>query len=274
MTLQGPSAATPTLPAPGRDPAAPGPLPSPASRQAGLRIWILEDDPKLCDLLAGRFGALGWRSVAFGDHRALEQALQQASPDLLVLDEMLPGRSGTEVLAGLRQWGHAFPVLMLSAMRAPGDRIAGLEAGADDYMGKPFEFRELQLRIERLMATHASRSGFHPAPRGSFQIGSLLFHAERAELVDSTGAVCRISRGDAALLQALCSRPGEVIGRQALALASGSLVDPSQSRTIDVRLGRLRRLLNGLLPEAGEVIEACRGQGYRIRVPIVVVHTP
>jgi len=274
MTLQGPSAATPTLPAPDLDPAAPGPLLFPVSSKANRRIWILEDDPRLCELLAGRFGDLGWRSVAFGDHRALEQALQQASPDLLVLDEMLPGRSGTEVLVGLRQWGHAFPVLMLSAMRAPGDRIAGLEAGADDYMGKPFEFRELQLRIERLLATHASRSGFPPAPCGSFQIDSLLFHAERFELVDPTGAVCRISRGDAALLQALCRRPGEVIGRQALARASGSLVDPSQSRTIDVRLGRLRRLLNGLLPEAGEVIEACRGQGYRIRVPIVGINTP
>jgi len=249
-------------------------LSSRVSGQAGRRIWILEDDPRLCDLLVGRFGGLGWRSMAFGDHRSLEQALQQASPDLLVLDEMLPGRNGTEVLAGLRQRGHAFPVLMLSAMRSPGDRIAGLEAGADDYMGKPFEFRELQLRIERLMATHASQSGFPQAPLGSFQIDSLVFDAERAELVDPSGAVCRISRGDAALLQALCRRPGEVIGRQALAQATGSLVDPSQSRTIDVRLGRLRRLLNGLLPEAGEVIEACRGQGYRIQVPIVDVHTP
>ncbi len=239
-----------------------GPTPS------ATTIWILEDDAALCALLSQRFEALGLSLRVFPEPRGLERALAWDRPDLLVLDGMLPGRSGTELLAGLRQQGHRFPVLMLSALRSAGDRIAGLEAGADDYMGKPFEFRELQLRIERLLSLSIEPVAFPPPPHDTFLIGSLRFEAAQAELRTPEGSVSRISRGDAALLQALCRRPGEVVGRQSLARVSGSLVDPSLSRSIDVRLGRLRRLLCTLLPEAGEVIETCRGEGYRLLLPV------
>lgn len=239
-----------------------GPTPS------ATTIWILEDDAALCALLSQRFEALGLSLRVFPEPRGLERALAWDRPDLLVLDGMLPGRSGTEVLAGLRQQGHRFPVLMLSALRSAGDRIAGLEAGADDYMGKPFEFRELQLRIERLLSLSIEPVAYPPPPHDTFLIGSLRFEAAQAELRTPEGSVSRISRGDAALLQALCRRPGEVVGRQCLARVSGSLVDPSLSRSIDVRLGRLRRLLCTLLPEAGEVIETCRGEGYRLLLPV------
>jgi DNA-binding response OmpR family regulator len=229
---------------------------------------LLEDDEILCALLSQRLEELGLALRSFHEPRALEWALARDRPDLLLLDVMLPGRSGTEVLAGLRQQGHRFPVLMLSALRSAGDRIAGLEAGADDYMGKPFEFRELQLRIERLLSLSTGPLAFPPPPHDTFLIGSLRFEASLAELRTPEGSVSRISRGDAALLQALCRRPGEVVGRQSLARVSGSLVDPSLSRSIDVRLGRLRRLLCTLLPEAGEVIETRRGEGYRLLLPV------
>ncbi|MFN9911333.1 MAG: response regulator, partial [Pirellulaceae bacterium] len=81
----------------------------------------------------------------------MERALLVCTPDLLLLDQMLPLKSGLDVLGGLRRQGHRFPILMLSALNAATDRIAGLELGADDYLGKPFVFRELQLRIERLL---------------------------------------------------------------------------------------------------------------------------
>lgn len=227
-------------------------------------IWILDDDGRLCELLCDRLGACGWRPWAFQEPRLLDQALVEEQPDLLVLDEMLPGRRGTDLLAGLRQGGHAFPVLMLSAMRSPLDRIAGLEAGADDYLGKPFEFRELQLRIQRLLDSRAGlRAAFQPGPE-CYRLAGLVFCVAEAELRLADGAVTRISRGDAALLQALCRRPGEVIGRQTLARASGSLVDARQSRSIDVRMSRLRRLLEELLPEDGPLIESSRGVGYRL----------
>lgn len=229
-------------------------------------IWILEDDQVLCSLLCERFEALGWRSRSFHRPRSLEQALDQDHPSLLVLDEMLPDRRGGDLLAGLRQQGHLFPVVMLSAMRSARDRIAGLEAGADDYLGKPFEFRELQLRIERLLgAAQAGGAAQIPPPaQECFLIGSLFFDVRRNEFESADGTITRISRGDAAMLQALCRRPKEVIGRQTLARMSGSLVNVSQSRSIDVRLGRLRRVLRELLPEGQDAIEAYRGQGYRL----------
>jgi two-component system phosphate regulon response regulator OmpR len=229
-------------------------------------IWILEDDQVLCSLLSERFDALGWRSRAFHRPRSLEQALGEESPSLLVLDEMLPERRGGDLLAGLRQQGHLFPVVMLSAMRTARDRIAGLEAGADDYLGKPFEFRELQLRIERLLGvSQAGNAAQIPPPaQECFQLGSLFFDVPHNEIESADGTITRISRGDAAMLQALCRRPREVIGRQTLARMSGSLVNVSQSRSIDVRLGRLRRLLKELLPEEQDLIEAYRGQGYRL----------
>jgi len=132
-------------------------------------IWILDDDEALCSLLMSRFEALGWSSTSFHRPRSFELALATGAPSLLLLDEMLPERRGVDLLSGLRLQGHRFPVVMLSALQSPEDRIAGLEAGADDYMGKPFSFRELQLRIERLLAieTGALDAGYLPRPRNA-----------------------------------------------------------------------------------------------------------
>ena len=234
-------------------------------------IWILEDDEALCGLLNSRFDALGWTSISFHRPRSFEQELASSSPSLLLLDEMLPERRGVDLLSGLRLQGHRFPVVMLSALQSPEDRIAGLEAGADDYLGKPFSFRELQLRIERLLAieTGACESRVPPPAQECFRIGPIHFDAMRAQLTMADGTQTRISRGDAALLQALVRRPGEVVGRQTLARISGSLVDVSQSRSIDVRLCRLRRLLEDLL-QKGDAIEAIRGHGYRLVAPVEV----
>jgi two-component system phosphate regulon response regulator OmpR len=243
-----------------------------APSQAGLNgpshIWILDDDERLCSMLSKRIVELGWRPRCFFEPRGLDAELQHGQPDLLVLDEMLPGRSGSDLLAGLRQRGFSFPVLMLSALRSSADRIAGLEAGADDYLGKPFEFRELQLRILKLLDLQSRLRGLPSRVTSGFRVGSIEFRPAKAELRSSSGSVHRISRGDAYLLQALCQRPGEVIGRQILARSSGSLVDARQSRSIDVRMSRLRRLLEALMPEQGDVIESCRGIGYRLRLPV------
>lgn len=237
-------------------------------------LWILDDDEHLCALLEERLAALGWELLCFHQARALEEALQTSLPDLLVLDEMLPGRSGADVLAGLRLRGCTLPVLMLSALHSAQDRIAGLEAGADDYLGKPFELRELQLRVQRLLDQQSRLGGAATPDASSFRLASLLFDVSGAALRCDSGALSRLSRGDAALLLALCRRPGEVVGRQLLARTSGSLVDPSQSRSIDVRMGRLRRLLQSLLPGHGEVIESCRGAGYRLLVAVTPLAGP
>jgi DNA-binding response OmpR family regulator len=234
------------------------------------RLWILEDDERLCELLAGFCADLGWALEPFVTPRLLEQALERGTPDLLVLDQMLPGKPGSDVLAGLRNQGHDFPVLMLSALGAPSDRIAGLEAGADDYMAKPFLFRELQLRVEALLRRGVSVPALSGTTSTAFQLGAVRFDPVRRQLVGCSGIPVPISRGDTALLLALCRRPGQPVSREVLARASGSLVDPGRSRTIDMRLSRLRRQLVAI-GDGQELVQSLRGQGYQLQVPVVPV---
>jgi len=251
--------------------------PPTAAPSRAHRLWILEDDTELCQLLVDRCSRRGWTLEAFHQPRALEQALQASRPDLLVLDQMLPLKSGLDVLAGLRRQGHRFPVLILSALNAASDRIAGLEHGADDYLGKPFVFRELQLRVERLLRSvpqptpdsdPGGQDDQSPAPdspfgAARFWIGALLFDPGQFCLQGPAGNLIRLTRGDTALLVALCREPDAVVSRQTLAKACGSLVDVNQSRTIDVRMSRLRRTLQELEPHT-HLLEACRGSGYRL----------
>lgn len=232
-------------------------------------IWILDDDADLGSLLLEQFGQRGWQARHLQHPRELEQALTETVPDLLVLDELLPGQRGTDVLTRLRLAHPQLPVLMLSALGAPRDRIAGLEAGANDYLGKPFLFRELQLRVEQLLRNTAPAGAAVAValPDQAWQLGELRLDPERLWLGRSNGAGQDLSRGDVALLQLLCSRAGEVVSRQELGQASGSLVDAQQSRSIDVRLSRLRRLLLELQP-GEQMIETVRGQGYRLTAAV------
>ena len=226
-------------------------------------IWILDDDADLGSLLLEQFGQRGWQARHLQHPRELEQALAEAVPDLLVLDELLPGQRGTDVLMRLRQGHPRLPVLMLSALGAPRDRIAGLEAGANDYLGKPFLFRELQLRVEQLLKVGQQQQ---PADQ-AWQLGELRLDPLHLWLGQADGRGQELSRGEVALLQLLCNRAGEVVSRQELGQASGSLVDVQQSRSIDVRLSRLRRLLLELQPRE-QMIETVRGQGYRLTAPV------
>jgi DNA-binding response OmpR family regulator len=226
-------------------------------------IWILDDDADLGSLLLEQFGQRGWQARHLQHPRELEQALAETVPDLLVLDELLPGQRGTDVLLQLRHQHPQLPVLMLSALGAPRDRIAGLEAGANDYLGKPFLFRELQLRVEQLL-----RMGQTALPQDqAWQLGELRLDPQQLWLGRADGRGQELSRGEVALLQLLCNRAGEVVRRQELGQASGSLVDAQQSRSIDVRLSRLRRLLLELQP-GEQMIETVRGQGYRLTAPV------
>jgi DNA-binding response OmpR family regulator len=226
-------------------------------------IWILDDDADLGSLLLEQLGQRGWQARHLQHPRELEKALTESVPDLLVLDELLPGQRGTDVLLRLRQGHPQLPVLMLSALGAPRDRIAGLEAGANDYLGKPFLFRELQLRVEQLLRVGQTAL----PPDQAWQLGELRLDPQQLWLRRRDRHGQELTRGEVALLQLLCSRAGEVVSRQELVQASGSLVDAQQSRSIDMRLSRLRRLLLELQP-GEQMIETVRGQGYRLTAPV------
>lgn len=233
-------------------------------------IWILDDDESMCCLLVRQAQKIGWQIHPYHHPHQLSEALEASQPDLLVLDQLLPDRHGLDVMSYLMLTGKHFPVIILSALAAASDRIAGLEAGADDYVAKPFHFRELQLRIERLLRlpsdSPASRSSLPRVSR--FHIGPLRFVADpEPRLLASQGQSHRLSRGDGALLLAFCRHPGLVLSRAQLLQSCGSLVSPGPTRTIDVRLSRLRRQLREL--SGAELIEPVRGQGYRLVVEVL-----
>src|SRR5690349_17824573 len=144
-------------------------------------LLVVDDDVRLRGLLQRYLSEQGFRVSAAGDAAAARQALAGMAFDMLVLDVMMPGESGLELVAALRQAGNAVPVLMLTARGAPDDRIAGLEAGVDDYLAKPFDPRELALRIRTILRRAT------PPPAASqallpVQLGLSWFDPERGEL--------------------------------------------------------------------------------------------
>jgi DNA-binding response OmpR family regulator len=238
-----------------------------AASHREARVWVVDDDQELITLLEERCLSCGWQTRSFGDGDALDAALEHDRPHVLVLDRLLPGQSGTHLLERLRSQGHHFPVLMLSALGSADQRIEGLETGADDYLAKPFRWRELQLRLERLLDSRRELTPQRP-PQQRFRLNAVLFDPGRLELVGPTGIVGGLSRGDASLLSLFCLSPGIAFEREQLCQATGSLVDTSNSRSIDVRISKLRKLLNGCQRGSGRMIEAVRGRGYRLNASV------
>ena len=241
--------------------------PTPGSSHPDARVWVVDDDRDLLVLLQERFNDCGWQPRGFENGASLDEALREEMPHVLVLDRMLPGQNGTHLLERLRGQGHRFPVLMLSALGTADERIEGLETGADDYMAKPFLWRELQLRLERLLDYRREQTPQRP-PEQIFRINTLLFDPGLLELQGPTGVVNTLSRGDASLLSFFCLSPGIAFEREQLCQATGSLVDATNSRSIDVRISKLRKLLNSCKRGSGRMIEAVRGRGYRLNAEV------
>ena len=180
--------------------------------------------------------------------------------DLLVLDVMMPGETGLELTAALRAEGREVPILMLTANGAPDDRIAGLEQGVDDYLAKPFDPRELALRI-RTILRRAAPAPTAPQSLAPMQIGNRWFDIERAELRGPDGII-RLTGGEAALMQALARRAGEILSREDIGEALGT--PDAGERAIDVQVTRLRRKVEPD-PREPRFIQTIRHRGYVLR---------
>lgn len=235
------------------------------TRHPGAELWWLDDDIQLCQIIAPQLIACGWKARVFHTPELLETVLQHSRPDLLLLDQRLKTAVGLDILRNLRAKGEAFPILILSALAAPADRIAGLEQGAQDYIGKPFHLRELQLRCEQLLQRER-RSPITAFPAETqVSLGSIRFSPHQGVLEKPGEPPITLTRGERALLLALCRARGRVLSREDLALATGSLASTAGSRSIDVRLSRLRRLLAQL--SGGAIrIETIRTQGYALQI--------
>ena len=227
---------------------------------------MLDDDRELCVLVERFFKRLPYHFRFFITIRELEQALLEDSPDALVLDHMMPIKSGLDVLRNIRAVGFGFPVLMLSAMGSPQDRIRGLEAGANDYLAKPFICRELQLRLEQLIKPALNDDANLAKPKAhAYELSSFYFVPDKNTISAGT-TEHKMTRGECVLLEVLCESNQSILNRSEMLRLTGSLVKDNSSRTIDVRLSRLKRKLRDL-NNGNELIETVRGEGYRLTVP-------
>ena len=220
------------------------------------RLLVIDDDRELCGLVAEYLARDGFEVESVHDGEAgLSRALH-GDFALVVLDVMLPGLSGFDVLRSLRE-GSSVPVVMLTARGEEVDRIVGLEMGADDYLAKPFNPRELSARIRAVLRrTHADESG----DRDLLEVGDLrLDVGARDVLLD--GEEVAVTSVEFAVLEALLRSAGRVMKRDELSRAALDRRASSFDRSLDVHVSNLRRKL-GPLAGGGERIKTVRGVGY------------
>ncbi len=223
-------------------------------------ILVVDDDARLRDLLSRYLQENGFRVSTAESAADARDRLRVFQPDLIVMDVMMPGETGLELTEMLRRDNAETPILLLTARGAPEDRIAGFEAGADDYLPKPFDPRELLLRIRALLRRAAPAAAVE-APAGPLALGILHFDRARGELRGPAGVV-RLTGGEAALLAALAARPNEVLTREDIAAALE--MDEAGERAIDVQVTRLRRKIEGD-PREPRFLHTVRGRGYILK---------
>jgi two-component system phosphate regulon response regulator OmpR len=222
-------------------------------------ILVVDDDARLRALLSRYLSENGFRVTAAATAAEARDRLRFLHPDLMVLDVMMPGESGLGLTESLRAEASDLPVLLLTARDAPEDRVTGFEAGADDYLAKGSDPRELVLRIRALLRRIPPPPPALPA--GPIRLGAAEFDPERGELRDESGPV-RLTGGEAALLSALARKPGEVLSREDIAAALGN--DELGERAIDVQVTRLRRKIEAD-PRDPRFLHTVRGRGYVLK---------
>jgi two-component system phosphate regulon response regulator OmpR len=222
-------------------------------------LLVVDDDARIRDLLSRYLRTSGFRVTTAGDAVEARQKLAGLDFDCLVLDVMMPGEDGRSLTADLKRT-RPVPVLLLTAMAEPEDRIGGLEAGADDYLVKPFEPRELVLRIRNVLQRGAPRERAEEQERRELKLGACRFDLARLELFHGAEPI-HLTAAEAALLGALARRPGEALTREALAdeaQVGGNL------RTVDVQMTRLRRKIERD-PKYPRYVQTVRGTGYVLK---------
>ena len=221
-------------------------------------ILVVDDDTRLRELLKSFLSRNGFRVTAASSASEARQRLQGLDFDLIVLDVMMPGQTGLDFAGELRR-SDDVPILMLTAMGDPKDRIAGLEKGVDDYLGKPFEPRELLLRIQNVLKRNRAAAAPTGEPQRLVVFGPFQFDLELGELTNK-GKRAPLTDAETALLRVFTARLGEVLSRETLCKSVGLAVN---ERAIDVQVTRLRRKIEPD-PSFPRYLRTVRGQGYRL----------
>ena len=221
-------------------------------------ILVVDDDTRLRELLRTFLSKNGFRVTVASQAAEARERLGVLDFDLIVLDVMMPGQTGLDFATEIRR-NDDVPILMLTAMGETKDRIAGLETGVDDYLGKPFEPRELLLRIQNVLKRNRPVAAPTGEPQRIVSFGPFQFDHELGELTNK-GKRLPLTDAETALLRVLSTRLGDVLSRETLCKSLGVAVN---ERAIDVQVTRLRRKIEPD-PSFPRYLRTVRGQGYRL----------
>jgi two-component system phosphate regulon response regulator PhoB len=233
--------------------------PVPSERPTGDHVLVVDDEPDIVALVAFHLARSGYRVSTASDGAEAIELARRERPSLLVLDLMLPGLSGYEVLERLRadETTRGIAVLLLSARREEPDRIRGLSLGADDYLTKPFSPQELVLRVGAILR----RVGSAPSTAADVLLVGPLRIDRAAMTVDVDGSRVELTPTEFKLLLTLAERRGRVQARGHLLETVWEAAPDIQTRTVDMLVQRLRTKLGA----AGDLVETVRGFGYRLK---------
>ncbi len=234
----------------------------------GTRVAVVEDEADLREVVVEYLCAQGFEALPCPDASALDAALAQAPVEAVLLDLNLPRESGLSIARRLQKLADRPGILMVTALGEPTDRVIGLELGADDYIGKPFELRELLARLRSVLRRR--RAGAEAAPaapppvpaRPELRFAGYRLQPAQRRLFDAQGREVGLTPMEFDLLELLASHPNQVLPRERLlGLSPGRDPDPLD-RSVDIRITRLRRKLEQD-PSNPRLIRTLRGQGYQ-----------
>jgi DNA-binding response OmpR family regulator len=222
-------------------------------------ILVVDDEPAIVDFLTYNLDKAHYRVLVAHDGLSAIEIAHRESPDLIILDLMLPGMDGLEVCSSLRREGDV-PIIMLTARDEEVDRVVGLELGADDYVVKPFSVRELLARIKTVLRRAQPSPPTTPA---ALRVGNLTLKPDRHE-AQWQDDLLSLSTLEFDLLHAFMRHPGQVLGREQLLSQVWGYEYPGDLRAVDTAVKRLRAKLREAGDEAAELLITVRGVGYKL----------
>jgi two-component system, OmpR family, response regulator len=224
-------------------------------------ILVVDDDAQVRQLIVRFLRENGYRVTGARDGREMRETLASAKIDLIILDLMLPGTSGLDLCREIRM-GSSLPIIMVTAKGEDTDRIVGLELGADDYIAKPFNPRELLARVRAVLRRAATAPQAGPETRGRLvTFAGWTLDTLRREVASADGVVIDLSGGEYDVLIAFVEHPNRILSRDHLLELARNRTSASFDRSIDVQVSRLRRKLEAD-ESAPQLIKTVRGAGY------------
>ncbi|HME20650.1 MAG TPA: response regulator transcription factor [Acetobacteraceae bacterium] len=228
------------------------------------RLVVVDDEPELRAMVAEYLGRYGYDVTTAADGREMDTCVADAMPDLLILDVNMPGENGFEIARRIRARSDV-PILMLTAADDVVDRVVGLELGADDYVTKPFDLRELRARIQSVLRRNARQTPRAPSPKEAstalVQFGHLRLDIDARRLLQPDGEQLELTAMEFDLLVAFARNPNRVLSRERLLDIAHNRDTEPFDRSIDIRIARIRRKVERD-PTKPQVIKTMRGAGY------------